>query len=98
MRGTTDLTTVSPQTSVETTETALFESSGSDVVRNKNDQKQTEIVIKNIKNLLVRMRSAVQIWSAAPKRYNPNLLPIGHGFGFVVSVIGTKNDKFYGSP
>ena len=31
------LTTVSPQTSVEATETALRESSGNDVVRNKND-------------------------------------------------------------
>ena len=31
------LTTVSPQTSVETTETSFFESSGNDVVRNKND-------------------------------------------------------------
>ena len=46
---------------METTETALRESSGNDVVRNRNDKKQTEIIIKNAKNLLVRMRSAVRI-------------------------------------
>ena len=33
---------------------------------------------------LAVMRSAVRSRLSPPKQYNPNLLPISHGFGFVV--------------
>jgi len=33
---------------------------------------------------LAVMRSAVRSRLSPPKQYNPNLLPIGHGFGFIV--------------
>ena len=39
--------------------------------------------ITNRQHLAV-MRSAVRSRLFPPKQYNPNLLPIGHGFGFVV--------------
>ena len=39
--------------------------------------------ITNRQQLAV-MRSAVRSRLSPPKQYNPNLLPIGHGFGFVV--------------
>ena len=29
-------------------------------------------------------KSRVRIPSGPPKQYNPNLVPIGHGFGFIV--------------
>ena len=32
------------------------------------------------------LRSEVRIPYAPPKQYNPNLLPIGHGFGFIVFI------------
>ena len=31
-------------------------------------------------------RSRVRSPSSPPKQYNPNLLPIGHGFGFIISI------------
>ena len=31
-------------------------------------------------------RSAVRSRLSPPKQYNPNLVPIGHGFGFIVFV------------
>ena len=29
-------------------------------------------------------RSGVRLPLSPPKQYNPNLVPIGHGFGFIV--------------
>lgn len=31
-------------------------------------------------------RTGVRLPSAPPKQYNPNLVPIGHGFGFIVFI------------
>ena len=31
-------------------------------------------------------RTGVRFPSAPPKQYNPNLVPIGHGFGFIVFI------------
>ena len=31
-------------------------------------------------------RSAVRSRLSPPKQYNPNLVPIGHGFGFIVFI------------
>jgi len=53
---------------VETTESALRESSGNCAAWNKNNYKQSGNIIKNIKNRLVRMRSPVQIRIAAPQK------------------------------
>ena len=33
---------------------------------------------------LLAMLSVVRIHLPPPKQYNPNLVPIGHGFGFIV--------------
>ena len=35
---------------------------------------------------LAVMRSAVRSRLSPPKQYNPNLVPIGHGFGFIVFI------------
>ena len=43
-----------------------------------------ESVLRPEKVLLKRFRTGVRLPSAPPKQYNPNLLPIGHGFGFIV--------------
>ena len=32
------------------------------------------------------LRTGVRLSSAPPKQYNPNLVPIGHGFGFIVFI------------
>ena len=36
-------------------------------------------------------RSAVRSRLSPPNQYNPNLLPIGDGFGFIVSIEGIKD-------
>ena len=41
--------------------------------------------ITNRQQLAV-MRSAVRSRLSPPKQYNPNLVPIGHGFGFIVFI------------
>ena len=35
---------------------------------------------------LITGRSGVRVPEGPPKQYNPNLVPIGHGFGFIVSM------------
>jgi len=55
---------------------ALF-AGGTDVLYSKSPE------ITNRSQLAV-MRSAVRPRLSPPKQYNPNLVPIGHGFGFIV--------------
>ena len=36
--------------------------------------------------------------SPPPKQYNPNLVPIGHGFGFIVFIKETGRTADQGNP
>ena len=43
-----------------------------------------ESVLRPEKVLLKRFRTGVRLPSAPPKRINPNLVPVGNGFGFII--------------
>lgn len=45
-----------------------------------------ETVLRPEKVLSKCFRTGVRLPSAPPKQYNPNLVPIGHGFGFIVFI------------